>query len=297
MDCDYPFQVKLKQPRIRILANGQQYEDDYSFVPCGRCSNCMKTRIQSWVFRLEQELKVSETSRFMTLTYNDLHLPYTKTGLPTLVKQDLQKFFKRLRHYQKTTIGKNDLERGLRLANKPIKYYAVGEYGEDGRPHYHIILYNVGSLESIYNAWDKGIIHNGTVTPKSMAYCAAYINKMEKTPIKGSDQLPQFSLMSKGLGAEFMTEEIRDNIRDVNNYVITGQGHKIAIPRYYKNAKQLTSKLSGVDLITLRHKGIDARKEREAKLRKKYGNDYDKLVSSGKLTRALMQKIDKKLRK
>jgi len=301
MDCDYPLQVRLQKPKTMILANGQIIEEDTVHVPCGRCLNCINTRIRSWVFRLEQELAISESSAFVTLTYRDEHLPKTESGLPTLDKDDLTRFFKRLRHHNKKVIGQDDLRRGVKgggLITKPIKYYAVGEYGEqDKRPHYHIILFNCGSIETLYEAWEMGLIHSGTVTSASMAYVAGYINQPDKKPIKGSEQVKNFSVMSKGLGASYMTEDIRNNLRDHNNYVINSHGQKLALPRYYKEAKKLPYKFDELDKLALRHKANDARKENEAILRKKYGKDYDKLIASGKFVRALKQKLSSKTNK
>lgn len=300
MDCDYPFQVKLLRPKIVFLKNGEAVEQDTEHVPCGRCLNCINTRIKAWVFRLEQEQRISDSSSFVTLTYREDAVPQTPSGHLSLSKDDLTKFFKRLRHHNDRIIGKEDIIRGLKgggLTQNPIKYYAVGEYGDiDGRPHYHIILFNCGSEEVLYEAWQLGIIHKGTVTGASMAYCAGYVNQSNKIPIKGSDQQPIFSVMSKGLGANFFTEVQRDHIRDVDNYVLTSQGHKLPLPRYYRTSKKLPHSLTELDKHVLKHKGNTARKEKEAKLRRKYGKDYDKLIAGSKLTRAITQKITNKFR-
>ena len=64
---------------------------------------------------------------FLTLTYDDDHLPPNGS----LVKSDLQKFFKRLR--------KN--------SGKKMAYFACGEYGEQtARCHYHVILFGLDFL-------------------------------------------------------------------------------------------------------------------------------------------------------
>jgi len=45
-------------------------------VPCGKCIYCMETKRSVWTFRILQELKVAETARFVTLTYDEKYLPY-----------------------------------------------------------------------------------------------------------------------------------------------------------------------------------------------------------------------------
>ena len=48
-------------------------------VPCGKCIYCMETKRSVWTYRILQELKVAETARFVTLTYDEKHIPYTAT--------------------------------------------------------------------------------------------------------------------------------------------------------------------------------------------------------------------------
>ena len=95
-------------------------------VPCGKCMACRMTRRKEWSLRMLHELKYHNDASFVTLTYDDNHVP----DCQSLVKADLQKFFKRLRKL---------------IAPRKIRYFACGEYGRrTGRPHYHAILYNSG---------------------------------------------------------------------------------------------------------------------------------------------------------
>ena len=107
MPCDTPYSVKPK---------GWLNAID---VPCGKCPNCKKRRVNEWVFRLQEEDKVSSTSYFITLTYDTVVVPISPNGFMTLKKRDLQLFWKRLRK----AIGKGP----------KIRYYAVGEYGSKSK--------------------------------------------------------------------------------------------------------------------------------------------------------------------
>lgn len=197
-------------------------------VPCGKCFNCKRTKVQQWVFRLLEEDKVSSSSYFITLTYNTENLPWSKEGLPTLKKDDLQKYWKRLRKLEKDV---------------KIKYYAVGEYGSlTFRPHYHAIVYNVSNTANIREAWKLagrplGNVHIGNVKGESVAYVCKYIDKNAQIPRwKGDDRVKEFSTMSNNLGASFLTKSVIKQYRTdlTRNFVLDGE-KKIPLPKYYSN--------------------------------------------------------------
>ena len=74
--------------------------------------------------RIMNEVRMHDVSCFVTLTYNDENLPKDNT----LVKEDLQKFWKDLRY---------------RIFPEKIRYFASGEYGDETqRPHYHAVIFN-----------------------------------------------------------------------------------------------------------------------------------------------------------
>lgn len=205
------------------MGNGKDFL--YHKVPCGKCLNCLKKRAQDWAFRLEQEEKQHSSCLFVTLTYDDEHLPITDTFYPTLVKSDLQNFMKRLR----------------KLHIHKLKYYAVGEYGTKfSRPHYHIILFG-SNFEAIQSAWTLrneplGNVYIGDVTPASIRYVTNYIITYSIPNHELNGRIQQFSLMSKGLGKSYITPQIVRYSHNNNITHITKQGgHKIGIPRYYRN--------------------------------------------------------------
>lgn len=174
--------------------------DDFHIVPCGKCPQCLKRRASGWSFRLMQEFKRSSSAMFVTLTYNNDHLEFTRNRYTSLNKVTLQKFFKRLRkHFPK---------------GHKIKYYAVGEYGgKIGRPHYHVILFNA-TYEAVEKSWafdtgkvdddgqsiydPIGYIHYGDVNEASIGYCLKYMMKPGKVGRHAKDdRIKEFALMSK----------------------------------------------------------------------------------------------------
>ena len=73
----------------------RKVETNIYTLPCGKCPNCYARRISGWSFRLMEEDKVSSSSYFITLTYDNP--PMSENGFMTLKKSDFQKFMKRLR--------------------------------------------------------------------------------------------------------------------------------------------------------------------------------------------------------
>jgi len=79
-------------------------ETGYMPFPCGKCPACVRRRVSGWAFRLNKQSEQSNSAHFVTLTYNDEHIKKTKNGFETLVKKDVQDFFKRLRKLTKQKI-------------------------------------------------------------------------------------------------------------------------------------------------------------------------------------------------
>ena len=188
--CDSPFYVE-KNSNTANMGNPRNLGKFP--VPCGRCPPCKKRKVQQWVFRMMQEEKVSESSHFITLTYNTDNVPISENGFMTLDKADWQKFMKRLR----------------KRNTKKLRYYAVGEYGgKTDRPHYHAIIYNLDHEDLIAESWKIGTVHIGTVSGSSIAFTTKYIDKEKRIPMfERDDRLREFSLMSKGLGKNYINEK------------------------------------------------------------------------------------------
>lgn len=105
-------------------------EDYYRevIIPCQKCLGCALDRRDAWAVRASLELSCHLEASFLTLTYNDAHLPISgESGLPTLRRRDLTLFIKRLRRH---------------LFPLKIRYFGCGEYGSRfDRPHYHLIIF------------------------------------------------------------------------------------------------------------------------------------------------------------
>ncbi len=195
-------------------------------VPCGKCVLCIKKRINSWTFRLQEEEKISTSSAFITFTYENTPLSFN--GHATLKKTDFQKFLKRLRK---------------QLKKSNIKYYACGEYGTSSlRPHYHAIIFNLpqqmlSTLEPLTRLWSHGNIFIAPNTIATTKYTIGYLNKGKFEPLTDcDDRLPEFSLMSKKMGLSYLTPQMLKHHKEKLISFITKPGGQFQpLPRYFKD--------------------------------------------------------------
>lgn len=202
--CRFPF-------RLRPEAGG----NTGFFVGCGRCLYCRIQRRKAWAMRLLYEVQTSNGACFITLTYDDKHLP----AGGTLVKSDLQKFYKRLRKI---------------LGETKIKHFSCGEYGDKfNRPHYHGIVCGLGAgiaKDFIDRAWAMGRIDVGNAEEDSIRYVTGYIAKKFHEPVpEGCD--PTFQLQSKGIGLQYAIDNLEDIKRDGCKFRGKSQG----VPRYFRD--------------------------------------------------------------
>jgi hypothetical protein len=145
-------------------------------LPCGQCVGCRLERSRQWAIRCMHEAQMHTDNCFITLTYNNEHVPQDM-GLDY---NDYQLFMKRLRK---------------RFSPKTIRFYMCGEYGESfDRPHFHACLFGLdfsdkkifkrtqtGSIlytsKILEELWPFGYSTIGDVNFESAAYVARYIMK------------------------------------------------------------------------------------------------------------------------
>lgn len=154
---------------------------------CGQCLPCRINRRRVWVSRMMLEMQQHAHSWFVTLTYDDAHLPEDKS----VSKRELQLFMKRLR---RTAFGDK------------IRFFGVGEYGDiSQRPHYHIILFGLADPGVVQQSWSFGMVHVGTLTEASAGYVCGYVTKGmgKRGDARLAGRHPEFAIMSRrpGIGA------------------------------------------------------------------------------------------------
>lgn len=219
-------------------ANSIKLKDLDFRVPCGKCLPCQKKRRSEWSLRLEHEYLFSDSAFFITLTYNDYHIPRTKEGYQTLHKKHLQNYIKRLRNDHVKYVSKHlqCSKKEVKFRAKPLRYYAVGEYGsKTRRPHYHLILFNmdISNLAPLTNQWKAGFADVGTVTSASINYVTKYMFKQFNR--KTDKRTPPFSLMSKKpiLGHAYLENYGTHHIQSESLEVRDQNGHLRRLPKAY----------------------------------------------------------------
>ena len=92
-----PFNSLYRHPQDKIVS-------DFIELPCGKCIDCRIKYSKAWADRCMLEASYYDSNYFITLTYDDAHLPfssYDDNGVikqaPTLALRDFQLFLKRLR--------------------------------------------------------------------------------------------------------------------------------------------------------------------------------------------------------
>lgn len=230
-------------------------------IPCGQCLGCRLEYSRQWANRCMLELQYHDSAYFVTLTYNDAHVPKSYYGDPdtgealtslTLLKKDFQDFMKRLRKAH---------------PDDKIRYFMSGEYGDQrARPHYHAILFGLHlndlkfykrgfdgftyyNSEALSRAWSVkdddgeyrplGYAVVAQVTWETCAYTARYVMKK----LNGAEAQfyidhnieREFTLMSRkpGIAAQYYQDHPDIYECEYINISTDKGGRKFRPPRYY----------------------------------------------------------------
>lgn len=130
---------------------------------CGKCLHCRVNKKTEWTSRLLLEARSHPCVQFVTLTYNDEHLPEGNNLSP----RDVQLFLKRLRVNH------------ARAGGAPFRFFLCAEYGlRTGRAHYHLILYGRGVAPGLVDqSWGLGFVKVEVAGAASLSYVSGYVVK------------------------------------------------------------------------------------------------------------------------
>lgn len=210
--------------------------------PCGKCPECCKDYYTSWTTRGFREIMRWESSLFVTLTYNDEHLPKNRS----LNKKHVQDFLKRLKKH----FGSSK--------ENPIRQSYCGEYGEKTkRPHYHLIIYNLDFADKVEHyktdqghqvyrsptlesLWTFGHSEFGYATPATIAYLYKYILKKVPRSQKTRPLKLEFEGQIYNVSHEFIESSRNPGIGahmrgsdSLKKGFLTIDGVKKKLPKYY----------------------------------------------------------------
>jgi len=189
------------------------------------------------------EASLHPQNAFLTLTYDDAHLP----AFGTLIKRHFQLFMKKYRKY---------------LNSHKISYYMCGEYGDQTkRPHYHAIIFNHDFSDKKFyknspsgplwmsakldELWTHGFCTIGSVTFESAAYVARYVTKKKFGPMAdahyGFDinyetgeytqrRIKEYAHPSHGLGKKWLSKFMDETYPSDS---VPLRGRLVKPPKYY----------------------------------------------------------------
>jgi len=221
------------------------------------------------------EAQMHSENCFITLTYNDEHLPKDLS----VSKAEAKRFIRRL----------------VDALGHPVRYFLCGEYGAGrdprfgcSRPHYHSCLFGVGfsdgylwkdsaSGEKLYRsptleaAWPYGHSSYGSLTFESAAYVARYVLKKQL----GAEAGPRREILDVTTGEiitrehEFVLRSLRPGIgftwlqkfrTDVYPFgTCVVNGKEVKSPRYYDKWFKIWDEQGAADLAARRSKQADAK--------------------------------------
>lgn len=286
-------------------------------VPCNNCVGCKLEYARQWSIRIMHEKRFYPESCFITLTYDDQHVPQDY-GLSVRHLQLFMKKYRRLLEMKmKHRRGEHSahIRRYCLHSSKKIRFFACGEYGDvNGRPHYHAIIFNddwpdkvfhstsdsgekIYTSEALRRLWGNGVVSTQDVTHKSAAYVARYVTKKIKTgdafgadryyrlsPVDGAfhSVAPEFATRSNrpGLGTKFV-EQFKGDFYPSGFLVIDGV--RQAPPKFY------VSKLSEKEQERLK------RQARRLSLKSKPHTTTERRLARAAVRDARIQKLQRKL--
>lgn len=209
------------------------------FIPCRKCEGCFAQEAMYWAIRVYHEASQHERNCFVTLTYDNDHLP------PSLEQPVFSKFIRKLRD-----------------ADVKLRYFACGEYGErTRRPHYHAIIFGQDFLggairinEQLYTnpyldkMWGMGQVTIGQFSMESACYVAGYVHKKIGDP-------DTFRVMSRrpGIGHSWFSKYHEDIAK---RGLVTIDGKELPFPPYYVNITSV--EFDAEKLKTLRRQRLDS---------------------------------------
>lgn len=274
---------------MQFVRNGS-FSGVRQMLPCGKCIGCRLEWSRRWAVRLMHESKMHNENAFITLTYDNEHLP----PVGTLVPGHLQSFHKKLHN-------RLLYDRGV-----GVRYYGCGEYGElNKRPHYHSIIFGYAFPdkllysknargENIYRSamlndiWGMGECRIGAVTFESAQYVANYcLKKVDgKKRAEGhylvydadgvvSERIPEFAHMSRrpGIGTSYF-EKYGHEIKAHDSIVVNGR--EVPSIRYYDLKIEATDP-RGMELLKRKRSAKAVWSERQVDRRRTKEQLHEKL--------------------
>ena len=230
------------------------------YVGCGQCLGCRLESSRQWAMRCVAELACHQNACFLTLTFDNEHLPENGSISKSFFKNWMKKFRERIRYDTAIKVRVPGKKKPQLIGGVEIRFFGCGEYGDRrGRPHYHVIVFGyrpddlvfreitrngdvLYTSEFIKESWPYGFHTVGEVTFESCAYVARYVTKKYMGKAKSAhygELEPEFIHMSRknGIGFEWF-KKYRKDVFPLDEFEFRGRIYKP--PKYFD---QLLKKL------------------------------------------------------
>lgn len=197
-------------------------------LPCQKCILCLKKRASEWALRAQHEISLHKENCFITLTYDEYHLP-TRENMKKAFKQFMDSLRKKI-HPRK------------------IGYIVSHEYGEKKkRIHHHVLIFGYQPTDMVYlkttpkgnklftakeikSIWKHGFHNIGDANGKTAYYIASYALKSKTHTITERQTGEIVEVSDKfdcskrpGIGLRYLEKNYKQLIQS-----------KTHLPRYYK---------------------------------------------------------------
>lgn len=225
------------------------------------------------MFRLDQEKESASWYYWLTLQYDEDHVPRLPSGEYCFSKEHCRLFFEHIRIKYR--------DQGI-----TFKHFLVSEYGPNSthRPHYHCLLlvytpvdFDIAQKYNAYKemrnylidqAWKYGHVTEKSFHGRVLRYLTKYCCKPE---ILGEyHEMPPFTLISKGIGADYLNklgEKRLEQMRQKMDFTVFYGSGKMQLPRYYTD-KIMPHSVSFKDWLTMDPEAFRQRLFNHAKFRK-----------------------------
>lgn len=248
--CDYPtlahdlgidpltgkHRIKfLGHPDLSFNAAKEKYGEHLLQIPCGKCPSCVSLYRRVWSTRCMLESLYHLENCFLTLTFDNYHLPKDVSG----VRREVQLFLKRVRKMYPLI---------------DIRYFGCIERGGvTKRLHAHLILFGlsfeadswlvgvneikqpVKSSKILLKLWKNGFANFGSVTRESCSYVAGYSMK-KKLDLERDKDVAIMMSTRPAIGKRFYDD--KKQLLYLSDRVYSLDLHGVPVPRYFDKLAQ-----------------------------------------------------------
>lgn len=205
------------------------------WLPCSKCIACKQRSGRDWFIRLKKHYEAQKNpSYFVTLTYDDLNLPYDiEFGHGTFNPDHVRKFVMQIRNFSRRGIPKKfTIKNYVKYLPTKISYFTIAERGDlFGRPHYHIIFFGVpfnreNFDDIVKQLWPYGRTDVGEVNDKSVCYITDY-------QVTKDNEKVEWRVMSKGIGEAYVNTHKKFHKAKMD-FKVPVHDRNFNMPRYYR---------------------------------------------------------------